>query len=97
MKSNLSWQEKLKTVLEETDGSFGHNVDINIRAYIKNIEKFNTTVEIVDSYTIKINLPPIILNMDREDMLLYILTHSPMPTECRYNANKDQLTIEWHY
>ena len=95
MKSNLSWQEKLKTVLEETDGSFGHNVDINIRAYIKNIEKFNATVEIVDSYTIKINLPPTILDM--KNMLLYILTRSPMPTECRYNANRDQLTVEWHY
>jgi hypothetical protein len=93
MKSNLSWQEKLKTVLEETDGSFGHNVDINIRAYIKKLESFGATVEVIDYYTIKIDLP----FPRKEDVLLYILIHSPMPTECRYNTKKDQLTVEWHY
>jgi hypothetical protein len=95
MKSNLSWQEKLKTVLEKTDGSFGHNIDINIRAYIKKLEKFNATVEIVDYYTIKIDLP--FQRTCRNKVLLHILTHSSMPTECRYNVNKDQLTVEWHY
>jgi hypothetical protein len=95
MKSDLSWQEKLKTVLEETDGSFGHNVDINITAYIKKLESFGATVEIDNSYTIKVNLP--FQRTRRNKVLLYILTHSPMPTECRYNSKKDQLTIEWHY
>lgn len=103
-----AWEDKLKEVLEKHNGNFGHNTRIDIKRYLCKIEKLVPTahdndfaIEIVDYYTIKITLPQFCAsctNMGgRDNILLHILTTSPMPTECRFNKKKDQLAIEWHY
>lgn len=104
------WEDKLSEVLKQHDGTFGHNVEVPIRRYLRRIEKLCAEngrvdgivfceIEIVDEYTVKITLPGI-EGRDapfRENVLLHILTTAPLPTECRYNKKKDQLTLEWHY
>lgn len=107
MKNN--WEEKLDSILEKHD-HFGHNTEVDIRKYLRKIEKLCAVngrtdgiifceIDIVDEYTIKITLPET-SNCDapfRENVLMHVLTTCPMPTECRYNKKKDQLTVEWHY
>lgn len=104
MKSH--WEDKLKHILEKHDGIFGHNTEVDIKKYLQRIECIGgapetpiVQIEIVDYYTVKIVLPPASYDYIefRSDVLLFILTTSPMPTECRFNHKKDQLTIEWHY
>ena len=104
------WEEKLDEVLENHDGTFGHNIEVDIRRYLRKIEKLSCEngrtdgivfceIDIIDEYTVKIILPQID-NSDgpfRENVLMHILTQSPLPSECRYNKKKDQLTLEWHY
>lgn len=103
------WKEKADEILKEK-GYFGHNTEVNIKRYLSKIEKLCSEngrtdgiifceIDIVNYYTIKITLPEIAARdgLFRENVLLYILTTSPMPTECKFNKSKDQLTIEWHY
>src|SRR5258708_2223815 len=99
MKEKLTWQEQLKKVLTEHDNSsFGHNTEVDIEWYLKKIDRLDVSdtskIEILDYYTVRITLPEEkILTQDREAILLFVLTTSPMPTECRYNKKKNQLTI----
>jgi hypothetical protein len=104
------WEEKLHDILESNDGHFGHNVKVDIRRYLRRIEKLCADngrvdgtifceIDVLDEYTVKITLPEV-ESCDapfRENVLMHILTTSPLPTECRYNKKKDQLTLEWHY
>ena len=103
------WKENLKEVLENHDGTFGHNTEVDIKRYLSKIEKLSSPrgrldlcqceIDIMDYYTVKITMPADYGDGSpyREDVLMYILTTPPMPTECRFNSKKDQLTIEWHY
>ena len=99
------WKEQLKEVLEDY-GEFGHNTEVDIKKYLSKIEKLSCAngrtdgicfceIEIINYYTVRIDLPEV--EDFREKVLLYILTTSPMPSECFYNKKKDQLTLEWHY
>ena len=105
------WENRLDKVLEEHDGVFGHNVEFShIRRYLRRIEKLGSIdgrtdgeclceIAIPDYYTVKITLPADYSDgaTFRENILLHILTTSPMPSECRFNKKKDQLTLEWYY
>jgi len=98
------WSEKLNEILVERGGSFGHNTEVNIRPYLHKVDVVSfgsSKIEVMDYYTVRITLPSVDTdnsNMGlREKILLHVLTTSPMPTECRFNKKKDQLTIEWHY
>ena len=104
------WEDKLTDILEDHDGVFGHNTEVDIRKYLRRIEKLCCNngrtddtifceIDVVDYYTVKIVLPEVD-GRDapfRENVLLHILTTAPMPSECRFNKKKDQLTVEWHY
>lgn len=103
MKVNM-WEEKLKKVLKDHDGQFGHNVEIPIRRYLHKIEKLSCDndvilckIEVVDEYTIKIILPEVANHAIRENVLMHILTKPPLPSECRYDKKKNQLILEWHF
>lgn len=101
MKKTESWEEQFDRITEANDGHFGHNVEFDdARKYLDKLSRFGGSydgeLEIIDEYTIRITLPPQMSDA-RDKTLLYILTNSPMPTECRYNKKKDQLTVEWHY
>jgi hypothetical protein len=103
------WEVDLNKTIEE-NGWFGHNCEPNIRRFLRKIEKLGSVdgrvdglcmvdIQIVNEYTVKITLPA---DYDdgakyRENILLAILTTSPMPSECKFNKKKDQLTLEWHY
>jgi hypothetical protein len=96
MKKLKHWTKQLEDVLASHDGIFGHNTEVNIRRYLHKIDVMcfgSSIIEILDEYTVRITLP----SKYREDVLLHVLTTTPMPTECRYSKKKDQLTIEWHY
>lgn len=104
------WENRLDEVLKTHDGIFGQNVEIDIRRYLRRIEKLNCAdgrtddicfveIEIPNYWTVKLTLA---LNYGdavsfREDTLLHILTTSPLPSQCSFNKKKDQLTLEWDY
>lgn len=94
--TKYSWDDDLQNIVDEY-GSFGHNTEFDIKPFLKKIEKFGATVTIVDYYTIRIQMPAIARNMDRENLLLHVLTNTPLPSESFYNGKKDQLTLEWHF
>ena len=97
---NKTWEEQFDSIIKEGGrGYFGHNVDID-KKFLKKLANFGGTyngkLEIFDEYTIKITLPPQ-MSSARDQTLLLLLTNSPIPSECRYNKKKNQLTVEWHY
>ena len=90
--------------------SFGHNCDFDITKYLRRIEKLSKPtgradedclcdIKILDYYSVRITLPPDYKDgaKFRENILFFILTTAPMPSACRFNKKKDQLTLEWHY
>lgn len=97
----MNWKEKLKEILEEHDGVFGHNCHFDIKKYLRKIEKLSSNhcaINVIDYYTIEITLSPDYFDyQNREDVLLHILTTQPIPSECKYNKKKEKLTLEWHY
>lgn len=101
MKAKLIWKEQLKKVIAENDNQpFGHNTEVDIEWYIKKLYKIcfdNIEVDIKDYYTIVISMPIDGLPIYSRDILMFILTNPPMPTECRFNKKNNKLTIEWHY
>ncbi len=94
-----SWEEQFDRIVEDHDGQFGHNTEVD-KKFLKKLANFSGSyageLEIIDEYTIRITLPPE-MSSARDKTLLLLLTSSPMPTECRFNKKKDQLTVEWHY
>jgi hypothetical protein len=95
MKKEETWEEQFDKIIEENDrGHFGHNVEVD-KKYLKKLASFGGKLEVEDEYTIRVTLP--FQRNARNETLLYILTTPPMPSECRFNKKKDQLTIEWHY
>lgn len=98
-----TWENELKDVLEEAGKDhFGHNVEIDGKKYFRKLHSLSAGyagVSIEDDYTAKIDLSYMnaVDPMYRNNVLMYILTTAPLPSECRYNKNKDMLTLEWHY
>lgn len=100
-KRDESWEEQFDRITEDNDGQFGHNIEFgDAKKYLKKLANFGGSytgkLEILDEYTIRITLPPE-MSAAREKTLLLLLTESPVPSECRFNKKKDQLTLEWHY
>lgn len=97
-KKEIDWEEQFDKIIEEND-HFGHNVEID-KKFLKKLAAsggdYLTKLEILDEYTIRITLPPQMSDA-RDRTLLLLLTEAPMPTECRFDKKKDQLTVEWHY
>lgn len=93
------WEYQFDLIVKANDNRFGHNIEFSdARKYFKKLENCSHSgeLEILDEYTARITLPPE-MSAGRDNALLYILTTSPLPSECRFNKKKDQLTIEWHY
>ena len=94
-----SWEEQFNSIIKNHDGQFGHNVEIEM-SFFKKLARFGGSykgkLEILDEYTIRITLPPK-MSGSRDETFLLLLTSAPMPSECRYNKKKNQLTVEWHY
>jgi len=93
----MSWQEQLKEAVKYNGGTFGHNVEFtNIKSYIKNLIKVgchtDSDIKITDYYTMKISL-----NGFDKGTLLHLLTFGPMPSDCKFDKTKCELTVEWHY
>lgn len=99
MKHKENWEEKFDRIVEYHDDTFGHNVEIE-KKFLNKLARFGGSysgeLEILDEYTIRITLPPQMSDA-RDKTLLLLLTSSPLPSECRYNKKKNQLTVEWHY
>jgi hypothetical protein len=97
-KKEIDWEEQFDKIVEER-GYFGHNVDIE-KSFLKKLSNLGGSyagkLKMLDEYTIRIILPPQMSDA-RDKTLLLLLTTSPMPTECRFDKKKDQLTVEWHY
>lgn len=97
------WPDDLAKALEE-DGAehFGHNVEVDAKKYFRKLDSLGCgylNIRITDSYTATVDLSEM-HNIDlwhKEEVLLHILTTSPLPTEVRHNKKKDILTLEWHY
>lgn len=100
MNNKETWEDKFDSIIKTNDrGYFGHNVDID-KKFFKKLANFGGTytgkLEIIDEYSIRITLPPQMSDA-RDKTLLFLLTGAPIPSECRYNKKKDQLTVEWYY
>jgi hypothetical protein len=89
-----SWEEQFDRIYTANDDQFGHNIEVG-KSDLKKLASFGGKLEILDEYTIRVTLP--FQRNARNETFLFLLTKSPMPSECRYNKNKDQLTVEWHY
>lgn len=94
-----SWEEQFNRITKANDGRFGHNIEVS-KNFLKKLANFGGSysgeLEVLDEYTIRITLPPQMSNA-RDKTFLLLLTESPVPSECRFNKKKDQLTLEWHY
>jgi hypothetical protein len=93
-----SWKDQLNQIIEEC-GDFGHNVEISKKELVlfcTKLEKLGATNIDIEDYTIKMVLPsydPIA----QRDLLLYLLTFEPHPSDVVFDKKKDRLTLDWHY
>jgi hypothetical protein len=80
------------------DGIFGTNTEWDVkdvRRYITRLEKFGATdIKVKDFQTISFKMPA---DVNRDNILLFILTYHPLPTISYYNGRTDRLTLSWDY
>lgn len=96
---NKNWQQafkKRKLENPEDNHLFACNIfhdDKDVMKYFRKLEKLGATVEIDDLYweSIRVCLSKKI----RENILLFILTNDPRPTEVLFNKRTNYLTLDW--
>lgn len=93
------WEDDLREIMAEHDGVFGHNVEFdNPIGYFKRLEKaadLDCRIQILDYYSVRIQLPKR-KSYGRENLLLFLLTEGPVPSEVRYSKKSDSITVDWH-
>lgn len=90
------WFDQINTE-ENGDSNFGTNCfyrDNDAKKYFRRLEKLGTQVEIGEfGDGVKLKMPK--NKTKREQILLFIVTTSPTPTDTFYNKKKDLLELNW--
>lgn len=101
-KEYKNWEENLKEIIKDHDGSFGHNLELDfkdVKKYIKTLEKLGcSNFKFPYYYIMEMDLPS---SCDMGEPLLFILRHSIKASEVRSKWNEKlecfRLIMEFHY